>query len=204
MHSSATVKCSSWVFSILPPYLFPSGEEEVRGEVGGPTEPRSLGGIGEPPSDLGCNRFSDRWDIWLLSAWHLIQMCWTRLFTGQSVVALPTGSRFNGKEPSHQSSQWIPHNHQSEGKQGSFQAKRLLMKACGGHFYSSLADIFNVLPALNLVGFSTVIMNMPVMQRHEVVMKFKCCETFSCPCPTPFKLLPSSPLSGDSASDVFV
>lgn len=94
MHSSATLKCSSCVFSILPPYLFPSGEEEVRGEVGGPasgkTEPRSLGGVGEPPSDPRCNRFSDLWDILLLSAWHLIQMCWTGLLTGQSVAALPT------------------------------------------------------------------------------------------------------------------
>lgn len=28
------------------------------------------------------------------------------------------------------------------------------MKACEGHFYSSLADIINVLSAWNLVGFS--------------------------------------------------
>lgn len=36
----------------------------------------------------------------------------------------------------------------------------LLVKACGGHIYSSLADTFNILSALNLVDFSAVIMNM--------------------------------------------
>lgn len=91
----------------------------------GKTELRSLWGIGEPPYDPRCNCFSDLWDIFLLSPWHRIQMCWTKLFTGQSVVALPTLGSDLMEKSCPINLQWIPQNHQSEEKQNHFQAKCL-------------------------------------------------------------------------------
>lgn len=108
--------------------FIPSGEEEVRGEVGGPasgkTEPRSLGAIGEPPSDI--------WSfLWPLGHFAPVCMAPNPDVLNQAVHRSKCGgfanyeSRFNGEEPPHQSSQRVPHNHQSEGKQIRFQAKRL-------------------------------------------------------------------------------
>lgn len=84
-----------------------------------------------------------------------------------------------------QCTQWLSHNQQKWRKTNRSQNVSFSGKCAKVTFISR----FNFSSALNRVGFSIVIINTPThTQRHKVVMKFKCCETFSCSCPATFKV----------------